>query len=412
MRRRALLAANTATDINKPLIDIDNYLTIVALEDGLTASLSTNACEYCIDGDGNWLSLAAGTTTQSINTGQTLSFRGYLVPNYSGIGKFTINKKCNLAGNCMSLLFGDEAASNFSLKGKDYAFYQLFSWCSSIVEVCIGFLPATTLSYSCYDSMFYGCSNLTTAPELPATDLKSYCYTSMFRSCGLTTPPVLPATTLAQGCYLRMFYGCSKMSQAPALLAEVLFPYCYQWMFCECTKLNYIKMLATDISATNCLSNWASNVASTGIFVKNPNATWEVYGSSGIPNGWTVVMDGEDTVEFPIKLYDNKINSNAAIIIKYMIDNWSHLIEKDVDTYGENAVFFEDHPDVFPDIKNVLHLNDYWYVTAVRIYAEEEEITGAFYGDTVLTIDGDLSGTVIFWNLVKNGGLVIDRDFL
>lgn len=35
-------------------IDIANYLTIEALEDGLTASLSVNTCEYCIDGDGNW----------------------------------------------------------------------------------------------------------------------------------------------------------------------------------------------------------------------------------------------------------------------------------------------------------------------------------------------------------------------
>lgn len=33
-------------------IDINNYLTIEALEDGLTASLSTNACQYCIDGSG------------------------------------------------------------------------------------------------------------------------------------------------------------------------------------------------------------------------------------------------------------------------------------------------------------------------------------------------------------------------
>lgn len=32
---------------------IINYLTIEALEDGLTAKLSTNACEYCIDGDSN-----------------------------------------------------------------------------------------------------------------------------------------------------------------------------------------------------------------------------------------------------------------------------------------------------------------------------------------------------------------------
>jgi hypothetical protein len=50
-------------------------------------------------------------------------------------------------------------------------------------------------------------------------------------------------------------------------------------------------MLATDISATNCLYYWVSNVSSTGIFVKNPNATWDVRGSSGIPNGWNVEYD-------------------------------------------------------------------------------------------------------------------------
>lgn len=35
----------------KESTDINDYLTIEALEDGLTASLSTNACEYCIDGN-------------------------------------------------------------------------------------------------------------------------------------------------------------------------------------------------------------------------------------------------------------------------------------------------------------------------------------------------------------------------
>ena len=52
-------------------IDTDSYLTILALEDGLTASLTDNACQYCIDGDGNWIDLPSGTTTQSINQGQT-----------------------------------------------------------------------------------------------------------------------------------------------------------------------------------------------------------------------------------------------------------------------------------------------------------------------------------------------------
>lgn len=35
-------------------------------------------------------------------------------------------------------------------------------------------------------------------------------------------------------------------------------------------------------------SNWVKGVSSTGIFVKNINATWNVTGTHGIPTGWTV----------------------------------------------------------------------------------------------------------------------------
>ena len=107
--------------------DLNNYLTIEALENGLTVSLSVNACEYCVDGDDNWKTLSAGTVTESVNNGHTLSFRGNLTPNSTkGIGTFTINKKCNLKGNCMSMLFGSNAANKYSLGGKRYAFYKLF----------------------------------------------------------------------------------------------------------------------------------------------------------------------------------------------------------------------------------------------------------------------------------------------
>ena len=165
-------------------INVDNYLTIEANEDGLTARLSVNACEYCVDGDGNWKSLSAGTSTESINSGHTLSFRGNLTPNSSkGIGTFTINKKCNLKGNCMSMLFGDNATNNYSLSGKNYAFYKLFYGCSNIVNVDSNFLPATTLANYCYSHMFTNCSSLTTAPKLPATTLSDRCYDTMFYGC-------------------------------------------------------------------------------------------------------------------------------------------------------------------------------------------------------------------------------------
>jgi hypothetical protein len=47
-------------------------------------------------------------------------------------------------------------------------------------------------------------------------------------------------------------------------------------------------MLATDISARDCLNSWVDGVSSTGIFVKHPDMTSLPTGSSGIPNGWTV----------------------------------------------------------------------------------------------------------------------------
>jgi hypothetical protein len=250
-------------------INIDNYLTIEARKNGLTASLSINACEYCVDGDGNWKSLAAGTATESINSGHTSSFRGELTPNGSnGIGTFTISHKCNLKGNCLSMLFGNNAANNYSLSGKNYAFYKLFYKCTNIVNVSDNFLPATTLASECYESMFRGCTSLTTAPNLPATTLSTYCYRRMFYGCtSLTTAPELPATTLAYGCYYEMFRSCSK--------------------------LNYIKMLATDISASYCLDGWVYGVASSGTFVKNPAMTSLPTATSsnsyvGIPSGWTV----------------------------------------------------------------------------------------------------------------------------
>ena len=235
-------------------LNIDNYLTIEANEDGLTASLSVNACEYCVDGDGNWKTLSAGTATESINSGHTLSFRGNLTPNSSrGIGTFKINKKCNLKGNCMSMLFGDNAADNYSLSGKNYAFYELFYNCSNIVNVSSNFLPATTLTDYCYQYMFYRCSRLATAPALPATTLADYCYRYMFYGCtSLTTAPALPAIDLANYCYQYMFYGCSSLTTAPALPATTLAKSCYYSMFQGCTSLTTAPALPATTLADSC----------------------------------------------------------------------------------------------------------------------------------------------------------------
>ena len=284
----------TVVNDGEDILDSE-YFTIEALEDGLTVSLSRNACEYRID-DGSWISLAKDTATSSINTGQQIQFKidNPTISSSYGIGTFTISNKCNVSGNIMSLLYGDDFIDKNDLTDKDYAFYNLFRNCTKIVDASELILPATTLANNCYHYMFYGCTSLTTAPELPATTLASSCYSNMFSNCtSLTTAPELHATTLASYCYRYMFKDCTSLTSAPELLATKLTTYCYSYMFRGCKKLNYIKMLATDISANSCLSNWVSGVASSGTFVKNAAMTSLPSGVSGIPNGWTV----EDYVE-------------------------------------------------------------------------------------------------------------------
>jgi hypothetical protein len=106
---------------------------------------------------------------------------------------------------------------------------------------------------------------------------------------------ILPATTLVNNCYKRMFRNCTSLTAAPELPATTLAEGCYQQLFQNSPNINNIKCLATDISATNCTTNWTDGVAANGTFVKNPNmsaSTWGT-GANGIPEGWTV-QDAQD----------------------------------------------------------------------------------------------------------------------
>ena len=177
-------------------------------------------------------------------------------------------------------------------------YYQMFQSCTSLTTAPE--LPATTMAEACYGYMFWDCDGLTAAPELPATTLAKECYNGMFRNCdGLTTAPELPATTLAEGCYAEMFYESDGLTTAPILPATTLVKRCYSYMFNDCKKLDNITMLATDISAPNCLNVWVSGVASTGTFTKAASLEQGTEsgqiptGVSGIPEGWIVKNYGE-----------------------------------------------------------------------------------------------------------------------
>ena len=144
------------------------------------------------------------------------------------------------------------------------------------------------LADECYLKMFKGCSSLIEAPDLLKLDLEKNCYSNMFQDCtSLIKAPKLPAEILKEYCYSHMFDGCTSLTTAPELPAITLEEGCYSHMFYGCSELNHIIMLATNIDASSCLSNWVSGVASTGTFVKHPNMTTLLEGENGIPSGWT-----------------------------------------------------------------------------------------------------------------------------
>lgn len=243
---------------------------------------------YSTDSGNTWTS-ATSADTIPLTTSGTM-FKGTITPDTRvpyGVGTFSASTPFTAESNVMSLLYGDNFSDKTSLSGKTDAFYSLFKG-SSITNAENLVLPSTTLADSCYDSMFANCTSLTTAPALPATTLAVRCYGSMFASCSsLATAPELPATTLASNCYRWMFANCTSLTTAPDLLATTLTDFCYVDMFYGCTSLNYIKCLATDISASNCIFGWTVDVSASGTFVKKAGVTWPS-GTSGIPSGWTV----------------------------------------------------------------------------------------------------------------------------
>lgn len=85
-----------------------------------------------------------------------------------------------------------------------------------------------------------------------------------------------------------MFSGCTSLTTAPVLSASTLTENRYKDMFKGCSKLNYIKCLATDISASGCTEGWLDGVSSSGTFVKASSMNSWPSGASGIPSGWTV----------------------------------------------------------------------------------------------------------------------------
>ena len=130
----------------------------------------------------------------------------------------------------------------------------MFYGCTSLTTAPS--LPAETLVACCYLGMFSGCTSLTTAPELKATTLADHCCDSMFSRCtSLTTAPELKAKTLnGEGCYESMFYGCTNLNYVKCLATYISSTYCTEdW-------LSGVSASGTFVKAEN-MTSWGSGAS-------------------------------------------------------------------------------------------------------------------------------------------------------
>lgn len=246
--------------------DSSNYMTIEAIDD-IKVHCVARVLNYSYDGY-KWQVLFPRDELD-ILSGSSVFFKNILEKGEIH-GVIDISEgSFNLRGNCLSLIFGDKANENFSLRGYEGVFLSLFMNNYYLKNVDENFLPATELEENCYNSMFSSCRRLEKAPMLPTTELRKYCYFGMFT-------------------------GCESLVKAPELPASILVESCYNEMFSGCKNLNYVKMLATNISAHKCLKSWLHGVASSGTFVKHHDMVDLPDGTDGIPVGWRVVNDGEE----------------------------------------------------------------------------------------------------------------------
>lgn len=285
-----------------------DYFTIESLEDNNSIVMNHGGSvaptlSYSTDNGATWSSVtlnASTTNTAIINTGDKIIIKGNnntLANAWNGCNKINPSKKFKVYGNAMSLLFGDNFASNSEFTtGTAFNLCGLFYGVTTLIDAENLILPATTCVESCYNGMFRGCTNLTVAPQLPATQSAKDCYSSMFEGdINLETAPEINLANMSQDCCKRMFcmnrnnkITTPKMTKSPILRVATPASGCYDEMFKGNGNLVEVTCLITT-SNISCTSNWLANVSSTGTFIKSPQKVWQDRNGSSIPSGWTVV---------------------------------------------------------------------------------------------------------------------------
>ena len=248
--------------------------TISWMAGSATIATATTRCTLSYSKNyGPWTEIVAttGGTAISVNAGDSVRFQG----NTKGTSaKNDTGNYCtfsggtayfNVSGNIMSLA----KASNFENATLDQYdtetgnFKSLFAW-SNAVNAENLYLPNATMNFQ-YRNLFRYSAALVSAPNMENID------------------------TLASYAFMNAFQDCVSLTGATMPSAANLTTRCYEYMFSGCTNFAYAKCLAyNNITNTN-VQMFLFGVASTGTFVKHPDATWPRTVSGGVPDLWTVI---------------------------------------------------------------------------------------------------------------------------
>ena len=367
--------------------------------ENITGSHATQL-QYSKDKE-TWTTITlSGTNKIPMNSGERVYFRNdsgsfnwYNSSNQEDSFYTQINcsNKHKVGGNINSLL----DYNNHNVAITPYCFYKLFYENRYLTDASELIFSKTSLANNCYDSMFYGCTSLTTAPKLPSTTLAPYCYQYMFNGCtSLTTAPELPATTLSSSCYsgmfggctslttapelpatnlelycyYGMFYGCTSLTSAPELPATTLPIYCYQYMFNGCTSLTTAPALPATTLANNCYSSMFSGCKKLTTAPELPATTLADYCYIGMFYGCT------------------SLTTAPALPATTLVDGCYYGMFQNCSSLNSITVYADDISS--------LNCTDNWLLDVAS--------TGTFRNLGSATYSRDASGIPFGWTEVKN----------
>lgn len=242
------------------------------------------------------------TPSPVLNTGDKLLVKcvNPTIDSTYGIGKITSDQargyNYKVSGDIMSMLFGDDASINYSLKGYVRCFTGLLQ-SGNLLDAGDLILKATELAPYCYNQLLYGCNNNTRLPkELPAKTLVSNCYRYFTNGGFYTEIPIIKAETTATYSLYGTFITSNKIKSADlSFIKTIAGGSALLHTFKNCTSLSFIKIgwASWDTSLSK---EWVLNVASQGTFIIPDNAEFDpesIRGVNGIPEGWDVYTESE-----------------------------------------------------------------------------------------------------------------------